>query len=153
MPVAKSRNDDISLWLDPFLISEWGGVKLGVGGIYEHGCFVISEKRHLVTTYKSRIVPLFASPAKIGRFMIAEKLIPVLDFDPLLRPSLLRNSVILFQTFFFPAHLIGYFLKRFGDTPVFRSCENKKRRKGSAEKMRFRMSRSFSLIFSANKSF
>lgn len=88
-----------------------------------------------MTTYKSRIVRRLLRPQKFAwrRFTIAEKLIPVLDFDPLSRPSLLRNSVILFRTRFL-FQRAGCFLKRFGDTPVFRPCENKK--KGERERRR-----------------
>lgn len=137
-----------------FLISEWVGVKLE----WVEFTSIVAPllARSVISWHINRVLLIVCFVRRKlakSRFTITEKLIPVSDFDPL---SFLRNSVILFRTLSSPIRFVGYFLKRFDDTLVFRPCENKKKGgKESGEEMRFRMSesRSFSLIFSANKSF
>ena len=132
--------------------------KVRVGGIYEHGCSVISEKRHLVATYKSRIVPRLLRSRKLARlrFTIAEKLIPVLVFGLLLRSCFYVTRSFYFGSFPFFRLSSVIFLSASATLPFSILARIKKGGKGE-EKRCASVCQShdhlFSLIFSANKSF
>jgi len=122
--------------------------KVKVGGIYEHGCSVISEKRHLVATYKSRIVPRLLHPRKLARlrFIIAEKLILALVFGLLSRSCFYITRSFYFGSFPFSRLSSVIFLSASATLPFSVLARIKKRKKGRREEMRFRMSESRSLL-------